>query len=510
VDGEDPVRVREVRISCPDATGLGADLFRVFLDFGVRIIGADFSTDCSWCFLLLKVMLSSGTPPRWALLKSRLREVCPSDLDALRLLCPSTPKTREAFAVHVSGFDRQGMLHSLAHVLWEADIVVYKMHVTTSATGQVRDTFYVFDNKDELPQPHRVLEICDRVKCALGPDVVCEVEPEKDAMESEARLGGATSRRSCKDASSSANLRSVVSRKKLMTSSSDDDLRPSHCRVPSVEGGPEDLVSNILDKATTKLSPGDSQVASVDVDNATSQTLTQLSLHCEDRKGLLYDIFVALKDVDVRVAYGRVHVDTCLNICDLELFVQDADGCRISDEDLVEELVHRIRDAAALPVVLQVGEAGDGKGIELLVAAAVDAGGRGRPRVTYDVTQGLTAAGLGVSSADVFVGEAKDMSPTLMSGGDSKDSSPSVPVQEIHRFSILLPGGAGLPSEQNKLALLQVIKSCLMGMQPSWQSNMKNFSLSGEEREVSSAEPLLIKQRSPPLLRTMSDAWKGM
>lgn len=422
-------------------------------------------------------------------------------------------------------------------MLWEADIVVFKMHVTTSSTGQVRDTFYVFDNKDELPQPHRVLEICDRVKCALGPDVTCEVEPEHDpepktqvshASEARSLAAGSTFfRRPCKDASSSANLRSVVSRKKLMTSSSDDDLRPTHCRIPSAEGPPEEGITMLI--STTTLSPRDAQMASVDVDNATSHTLTQLSLHCEDRKGLLYDIFVALKDVDVRVAYGRVQVDTCLNLCDLELFVQDADGCRISDEDLVEELVHRIRDAAALPVILQVGEADDGKGIELLVAATVDAGGRGRPRVTFDVTHGLTVAGLGVASADVFVCEAKDESPVHEisgaqeggggGGGGAKELPPlavlpNVSAQEIHRFSLLLPGDFGLPSEQNKLALLQVIKSCLMGMQPSWQSTWKNFrSRPGDEREILKTveQPVLMKQqRSPPLVRTMSDAWKGM
>lgn len=37
--------MREVRISCPDATGLGVDLTRVLLDFGLRILRGDISTD---------------------------------------------------------------------------------------------------------------------------------------------------------------------------------------------------------------------------------------------------------------------------------------------------------------------------------------------------------------------------------------------------------------------------------------------------------------------------------
>lgn len=44
---EDP-SVREVRISCPDATGLGVDLTRVLLDFGLRILKGDISTDGKW------------------------------------------------------------------------------------------------------------------------------------------------------------------------------------------------------------------------------------------------------------------------------------------------------------------------------------------------------------------------------------------------------------------------------------------------------------------------------
>lgn len=34
------------------------------------------------------------------------------------------------------------------------------------------------------------------------------------------------------------------------------------------------------------------------------------------------------------------------------------------------------------------------------VTANIDSGGRGRPRVTFDVTQGLSAAGVGVFMAD--------------------------------------------------------------------------------------------------------------
>ena len=47
--------VREVRISCPDATGLGCDIARMLLDFGLRILTGDLSTDGTWCYLVFVV-----------------------------------------------------------------------------------------------------------------------------------------------------------------------------------------------------------------------------------------------------------------------------------------------------------------------------------------------------------------------------------------------------------------------------------------------------------------------
>ncbi len=52
--------IREVRISCPDATGLGVDLTRVLLDFGLRVLRLDMSTDGKWCYLIFHVQLASG------------------------------------------------------------------------------------------------------------------------------------------------------------------------------------------------------------------------------------------------------------------------------------------------------------------------------------------------------------------------------------------------------------------------------------------------------------------
>ena len=55
VYGADNELEREVRISCPDATGLGCDVTRMLLDFGLKIVHGDMSTDGKWCFLIFRV-----------------------------------------------------------------------------------------------------------------------------------------------------------------------------------------------------------------------------------------------------------------------------------------------------------------------------------------------------------------------------------------------------------------------------------------------------------------------
>lgn len=41
IPGGNDERDREVRISCPDATGLGCDISRLLLDFGLKIMDGE-------------------------------------------------------------------------------------------------------------------------------------------------------------------------------------------------------------------------------------------------------------------------------------------------------------------------------------------------------------------------------------------------------------------------------------------------------------------------------------
>uniref|UniRef100_A0A0E0FUP3 ACT domain-containing protein ACR n=1 Tax=Oryza nivara TaxID=4536 RepID=A0A0E0FUP3_ORYNI len=68
-----------VTISCPDKTGLGCDLCRLVLLFGLNIVKGDLSTDGRWCYIVLWVVARPGRAMamRWDLLKDRLIQLCP-------------------------------------------------------------------------------------------------------------------------------------------------------------------------------------------------------------------------------------------------------------------------------------------------------------------------------------------------------------------------------------------------------------------------------------------------
>ena len=47
------------------------------------------------------------------------------------------------------------MCADLMNTLWEADVVVFKAHITTGPGGKVLDMFWIYDNRCELPENHR-------------------------------------------------------------------------------------------------------------------------------------------------------------------------------------------------------------------------------------------------------------------------------------------------------------------------------------------------------------------
>ncbi|XP_044417420.1 uncharacterized protein [Triticum aestivum] len=67
-----------VTVSCPDKTGLGCDLCRLVVLFGLNVHKGDMSTDGRWCYIVLGVAASRrGRAVDWDVLKERLVELRP-------------------------------------------------------------------------------------------------------------------------------------------------------------------------------------------------------------------------------------------------------------------------------------------------------------------------------------------------------------------------------------------------------------------------------------------------
>lgn len=423
VEGVEDSMQTEVRISCPDATGLGCDVARMLFDFGLRILEGDVSTDGKWCFLIFKVKLSKGVRGHWPLLKSRLKKICNMDGAVLPLWStrPAAESFGPPFLLSVSSYDRQGFLHDLVHTLWEADVLVFKAHITTSPAGKVADIFWIYDHRSELPDNHRVLQIKELVKeCIRQKDV--EVTIESNTNDEPAPL--LLKRSACVDASAFSPLRKIVSKRQQL--------------LPDKKGV---VITTETDEFGTK------EQVQVSIDNCTTAAYSVVNIICNDRKGLVYDLMRTMKDVHIRVAYAKVNVRHA-GLCEIDIFLQEVDGKRILDPELQEQLIETVRCAVALPLRVEIKDVFDQTSTELLVTAFLDSGGRGRPRVTFDVTTALSNLGLRVFMADVYI----DMLKTDMDR----------PV-ELHRFLVHRSDGTCLSTYAEKKALYESVKAQLMG-----------------------------------------------
>jgi hypothetical protein len=79
------------------------------------------------------------------------------------------------------------------------------------------------------------------------------------------------------------------------------------------------------------------------------------------------------------VAYGRVEVGPSGG-CEVDLFVQDAEACRVADPEALAEVTRRVRLAVALPVKIDIRDACEACCTELTVTANIGGhSGEGQP-----------------------------------------------------------------------------------------------------------------------------------
>ncbi|XP_011625901.1 ACT domain-containing protein ACR10 isoform X2 [Amborella trichopoda] len=323
-----------VTVNCPDKTGLGCDLCRIILQFSLSIVRGDISTDGKWCYIVLWVVSRPGHAVRWSNLKKRLISACPSCSSAASLYCsPSleaSPKPPQVYLLKFSSPNRSGLLHDVTEVLCELELTIKRVKVSTTPDGNVMDLFFITDTRELMHTKKRQLDTCEQLRAVLGESVIqCEIEPADPEM------GG----HQC----SSFILPAIP-----------DEL----LNVDDEEPSPLDKLNHL----------------SVTVDNSLRPSHTLIQILCRDHKGLLYDIMRTLKDYNIQISYGRFSA-RWKQLCEVDLFVMQADGKKVVDAEKQNALCSRLRSELLHP--LRVMVVGRGPDTELLVANPVELSGKG-------------------------------------------------------------------------------------------------------------------------------------
>lgn len=400
-----------VTVNCPDKSGLGCDLCRIILEFGLHITRADFQTDGRWCYIVLWVVqLQHSNLLRldWDSLKNRLLRVSPPCLTPL-YYDQKLNGSSAAPSVYLLKFccvDRKGLLHDVTEVLTELEFTIQRLKVMTTPDGKVVDLFFITDGRELLHTKKRRDDTCGYL-CDLFREycIGCELQ-----------LAGPE----CDNQRNLSSLPLAVAEELF-----------------SCELSEKESCMQALRTATT--SP---KKAIVTVDNLLSPAHTLLQIQCVDQKGLFYDILRISKDLNIQVAYGRFS-SSIKGYRNMDLFVQQTDGKKILDPKLLDNLCSRLKEEMLHP--LRVIITNRGPDTELLVANPVELCGKGRPRVFYDVTLALKKLGTCIFSAEIGRHSTQDHQ------------------WEVYRFLLVENGEFPLASGQARNQMAAGIRRTLMG-----------------------------------------------
>ncbi|OWM82473.1 hypothetical protein CDL15_Pgr002048 [Punica granatum] len=349
-----------ITINCPDKTGLGCDLCRIVLFFGLNIVRGDVSTDGKWCYIVFWVVGKPNT--RWGLLKERLVEACPTcaSASAISFFYSSqiqSPRPPDVFLLKFCCYDRRGLLHDVTWVLSELELIIKKVKVSTTPDGKVMDLFFLTDTRELLHTKKRKDDTIGHLRSVIGDAMIsCEIE----LVDSEVT--------SCLQAA--GFLPSIIT----------EDMFQSEMPMKPLDG----------------LST--SENVSITIDNLLSPAHTLVHICCQERKGLLYDIMRTLKDFNIQISYGRFSVRQRRS-CEIDLFIMQADGKKIVDPSKQMALASRLESELNQP--LRVAVVSRGPDTELLVANLVELSGKGRPLVFYDITFALKMLNTCIFSAEI-------------------------------------------------------------------------------------------------------------
>lgn len=378
-----------ITVNCPDKTGLGCDLCRIILFFGLNIVRGDVSTDGKWCYIVFWVVGKQKT--RWSLLKKRMVEACPTCSSASGISYYRTdlqpPKVPDVFLLKFCCHDRKGLLHDVTAVLCELELIITKVKVSTTPDGKVMDLFFITDTRELLHTKKRKDDTIQQLKDVLE-DSVLNIDIELVGPEITA----------CSQASSFLPA--------AITEDNYNFMLPDSVRSGTLR----------------------SDYVSITMDNLLSPAHTLFQIMCQDHKGLLYDIMRTLKDYNIKISFGRFTTKPRRK-CEMDLFIMQADGKKIVDPNKQNSLASRFRMELLRP--LRVAIVSRGPDTELLVANPVELSGNGRPLVFYDITLALKMLDVCIFSAEIGRHVIED--------------------REWEVYRILLDEGEGMSVPRNKI-----------------------------------------------------------
>ncbi|PIA28909.1 hypothetical protein AQUCO_06500032v1 [Aquilegia coerulea] len=285
--GDDEASV--ITVNCPDKTGLGCDLCRIILDFGLSITKGDVSTDGKWCYVVFWVIPHwNSINVRWNSLKDRLMSVCPSTSSiSFYFNQQSSSSSRSSpsrvYLLKLFCVDRKGLLYDVTKVLTELELTIQRVKVMMTPDDKVMDLFFITDNMDLLHTRRRQDETCGRLITVLG-DSCISYELQLAGPEYQSLERGV----SC--------LAPAVAEELF------------YCELLDMENHSQSLSPDLVNL----------RKGSVSIDNSLSPAHTLLQIHCVDQKGLLYDIMRTLKDCNIQVVS---HFLTLIRLADFQVYL---------------------------------------------------------------------------------------------------------------------------------------------------------------------------------------------
>ncbi|GAA0160072.1 hypothetical protein Leryth_002592 [Lithospermum erythrorhizon] len=389
-----------VTVNCPDKAGLGCDLCRIVLEFGLHITRGDLSTDGKWCYVVLFVAARpSSSTVDWESLKTRLLSVCPSPMSNFYFIQQSASSTPVVYLLKIVAVDTTGLLHDVTKVLCELELSIQRVKVMTTPDGKIVDLFFITDEMDLLHTKDRRERTCEHLRLTLDEYcIICEIQPAGPEY----------------DQRGISSISPPVAEELFS------------CETSSATPTPSKKVKNSI----------------VTVDNLLSPAHTLLQIRCRDQKGIFYDILRTSKDCEIQVAHGRMSSSVeCYR--NMDLLIRTTDGRKILDQDYLVSFCSRLEEEMIRP--LRVTITSRGPDTELLVANPVELSGKGRPRVFYDVTFALKTLRICIFAAEVLRHSTSDRQ------------------WEVYRFRLNDSKDFPLASSRARTAIIDKVKTTLMG-----------------------------------------------